>query len=49
MAEKRKETVGRWLNASFEQWTAAVLSDNKLSERSLQHLSADIRALGRFL
>ena len=36
LAEKRKETVGRWLNAGFEEWTAAVLSDNKLSERSLR-------------
>ena len=24
LAEKRKETVGRWLNADFEEWTAAV-------------------------
>ncbi len=36
LAEKRKETVGRWLNAGFEEWTAAVLRDNKLSERSLR-------------
>ncbi len=36
LAEKRKETVGRWLNADFEEWTEAVLRDNKLSERSLR-------------
>ena len=36
LAEKRKETVGQWLNASFEGWINAVLSDNKLSERSLR-------------
>ena len=36
LAEKRKEYVGRWLKASFEEWTDAVLSDNKLSERSLR-------------
>ena len=36
LAEKRKETVRRWLNAGFEEWIEAVLSDNKLSERSLR-------------
>ena len=36
LAERRKEYVGQWLNASFELWLDAVLSDNKLSERSLR-------------
>ena len=36
LAERRKEYVGQWLNASFELWLDAVLSDNELSEGSLR-------------
>jgi len=36
LAESRKETAWQWLDASFAEWLDAVLSDSKLSGRSLQ-------------